>query len=421
MAKVKGTGDPAGDLIALVKAGTAKWTQARKSEKRDPQAHRLRSVRLTRTRMTQFKEAADEIMHKAYMQASGDGKYPAHARQLMYAARPHIQAATGRPLSDSYFTQTLLPDYVGEHGVAWDIVYDARGHLDEPHGGRTIGLGTIEVRDYLRGLRAPLITPARVAGANVDVEGPAGGFGAVLFIEKEGFAPLIEAAKIAERYDIAVMSTKGMSVVAARKLVDQMCSDHAIPLFVLHDFDKAGFSIAGTLQRDTRRYRFENVIDVVDIGLDLEQVTAMRLEVEEQYAKAEKNKLIDNMRLNGAGDNEIAFMFRDFNSRRVIRRVELNAMTSPQFVNLVETGLRARRVKKIVPQRKLLADTFTEMTRGIRLADAVKKIGAIDMTNVKVPADLERRVREALSVDPSMRWDAAVKAIVDAASKEAAG
>jgi hypothetical protein len=295
--KIKSTGDPASNLIALVKIGTAKWTQARKSEKRDPQAHRLRRVRLMRTRMTQFKEAADEIMHTAYMQASGDGEYPAHARQIMYAARPHIQAATGRPLGDAYFTQTLLPNYIEEHGVDWDVVYDARGHLDEPHGGRTIGLGTIEVRQYLGGLRAPLVEPAQLAGARVDIKGPDGGFGALLFIEKEGFAPLIEAAEIAERYDVAVMSTKGMSVVAARKLVDQMCSDHAIPLFVLHDFDKAGFSIAGTLQRDTRRYRFENVIDVVDIGLDLEQVTAMRLEVEEQYAKADKNKLIDNIRV----------------------------------------------------------------------------------------------------------------------------
>jgi hypothetical protein len=50
----------------------------------------------------------------------------------MYAARPHIQKVTGKPLNDAYFTQTLLPDYIEENGVEWDVVYDARGHFTEP-------------------------------------------------------------------------------------------------------------------------------------------------------------------------------------------------------------------------------------------------------------------------------------------------
>jgi DNA topoisomerase VI subunit A len=78
-----------------------------------------------------------------------------------------------------------------------------------------------------------------------------------LFVEKEGFDPLLKAAHIDEKFDLAIMSTKGMSVVAARALVDEICHDHDIPLLLLHDFDKAGFSIAGTLQRDTRRYEFK--------------------------------------------------------------------------------------------------------------------------------------------------------------------
>ena len=39
---------------------------------------------------------------------------------------------------------------------------------------------------------------------------------AVLYIEKEGFEPLLEEAKIAERFDVAILSCKGQSVVAAR-------------------------------------------------------------------------------------------------------------------------------------------------------------------------------------------------------------
>ena len=38
-----------------------------------------------------------------------------------------------------------------------------------------------------------------------------------MFIEKEGFTELFNSVKLRERYDIAVMSTKGMPVVAMRK------------------------------------------------------------------------------------------------------------------------------------------------------------------------------------------------------------
>ena len=101
-----------------------------------------------------------------------------------------------------------------------------------------------------------------LSGAAFSTRGPRHRFGAILFIEKEGFMPLFEAVHLAERFDIAIMSTKGVSVTAARQLVDELCGEHDIPLLVLHDFDKSGFTIVGTLQRDTRRYSFENAIEV---------------------------------------------------------------------------------------------------------------------------------------------------------------
>jgi hypothetical protein len=165
-----------------------------------------------------------------------------------------------------------------EHGVKWNVIYDARGHFTEPHSDKSFGIGTLEVRRYLAGHHDPFLVDADFSQAKVETSGPAGNFGAVLFIEKEGFAPLFRAAGIAERFDVALMSTKGMSVVAARALADEMCSDHGIPLLLLHDFDKAGFSIAGTLQRDTRRYEFQNAIEVIDLGLSLEDVEVMGLE-----------------------------------------------------------------------------------------------------------------------------------------------
>jgi hypothetical protein len=55
------------------------------------------------------------------------------------------------------------------------------------------------------------------------------------------------------------------------------------------------------------------------------------------------------------------------------------------------------------------------MKRGRRPAEASESLLEKTGTeNCKPPKRLEQRVREILKQSPSMRWDAAVKAIVDA-------
>ena len=66
-----------------------------------------------------------------------------------------------KELAYGYFSQTLLPDYIEEHGVDWDVVYDARGHFEEPHTNRRIGCGTIEVGNYLAAAKEPDIVARR--------------------------------------------------------------------------------------------------------------------------------------------------------------------------------------------------------------------------------------------------------------------
>jgi hypothetical protein len=411
MAKNKSR-DMASDIIGLVREGTKKWTRTMKAEERSPASRRYRASRMTRERGTSIKEAAAQIMEQAYLQASGGGTLPANARQIMYAARPHIQQVTGRELDDNYFTQTLLPQFMEENDVNWDVVYDARGHFTEPHTGKSFGIGTLEVRQYLNGFHDPDIIDAGFSQARVQTSGPSGNFGAVLFIEKEGFDPLFKAARIAEKFDLAIKSTKGMSVTAARQLADEMRSEHNIPLLVLHDFDKAGFSIAGTLQRDTRRYEFQNDITVIDVGLSLADVEAMGLEAEYQHhPKERRSALEENLRTNGASEAEIAFMFRDFDRLRSTRRVELNAMTSPQFVAFVERKLRENGITKVVPDDDVLGEMYTAIGKGRRLEAVIEERDELDAKDCKPPNNLKQRVRKVLEKHPAMRWDAAVAEI----------
>jgi hypothetical protein len=167
-------------------------------------------------------------MPRAYLEASAGGTLPANARQIYYAARGEILERTGKTSLDSqYFCQTLLVDYVRENRVDWDLVWDDRGHFSEPHTEQTFGLGTINVRNYLALIGAPSFLNPDFSEGKVETHGPDGRFSAVLFIEKEGFMPLFERVRLAERHDIAIMSTKGMSVTAARNLIDVMCGFEA--------------------------------------------------------------------------------------------------------------------------------------------------------------------------------------------------
>jgi hypothetical protein len=408
----------AADIIGIVKEGTKKWTRAVQMEERDPVSRRYRFARMTRERSIKFKEAAEEIMEEAYNKASGNGRYTALARQIMYAARPHIQRKTGKPLQSAYFTQHLLPNYIEEYGCDhWRTGYDARGHLIEPHDGKIVNLGTSEVRGYLRGIHDPRHVEAELAAANIEFHGPKGNFGALLFVEKEGFGPLLREAKFANRFDLATMSTKGMSVTAARELADEVCSKFDIPLLTLTDFDKTGFAISGTLQRDTRRYEFRNVIKVVSLGLSLDDVRTLGLieQFEHQFIpKARRGTMEENLRENGASEEEIAFMFADWSSTRSLRRVELNALTSPQMVEFIERKLKEHRIEKIVPSTASLEEAYRLFTRNAKVQEVVDEaIEEIDddEDQIEVPADLEKRVRDYLVKHPTVRWDEAVKEI----------
>jgi len=236
----------ANDMIDAVEAATSKWTRQKKSEERHPGMIRYRVSRMTREPRTTQKEAAWQIMEEAYMAASGNGTLPALARQIFYQARPKIMELTDdKELQYGYFSQTLLPDYIEEHSVDWNVVYDARGHFEEPHTNRRIGCGTIEVGNYLHAMKEPQVVAAEFSDANIDIIGPSGNISAVLFCEKEGFNPLFKEVDLANRYDLMIISTKGVSVTAARLLIDQVCGGNDLPLFVLHDFDFDGSRFSG--------------------------------------------------------------------------------------------------------------------------------------------------------------------------------
>ena len=400
----------ADQIIGAVQAVTGRWARQRKAEERHSNAEANRRDAMVRRRRVTIKEAAYDAMPAAYAKASANGTLPALARQIMYAARPAILARTGQEqLKDEYFTQTLLPNFMGEQPrltADWNVVFDARGNFVEPHTEKRVPLGTLKVRDYLAEIRYHAVEAPDfdIWERQYPTIGPANRFSAILFVEKEGFGPLFEAVLLAERHDLAIMSTKGMSVTASRELVEYVCG-LGVPLLVLHDFDKSGFSIVGTLRRSTRRYRFcrGHAGRVIDLGLRLEDVAS--LETEYVYFRND-DKAAANLSENGASEAEIEFLLE--------QRVELNALASDELIDWLETKLQEHGITKVIPDADTLAGAYRRMRKQALVQARIKAVLAeLGDEAPAVPRDLSRRIARALKSDPTIAWDAALRRIIE--------
>jgi hypothetical protein len=415
---------PADAILGLTKSVTKDWTKQRKAEERNASAAGARMTRMIRSQRMTIKEAAFQVMEEAYHKASAGGSLPVNPRQIYYAARRSILLETGRDaLESGYFLQTLLPAYMAEYDCDnWDLIWDARGHFAEPHTGTTVPIGTLQVRQYV-GDRPRLGNAVEInSEALYPTKGPEHRYSNVLFVEKEGFDPIFDASRIAERFDIAIMSTKGMSTTAARLLLDRLVDRGVKQVLALHDFDISGFSICGTLGTDSGRYRFDNAVSVIDIGLRLADVERLDL-LHEPFTAEKKNKYSTaaTLRRHGATQAEIDFLIQESDGFGISGdRVELNAMASDELITFIEGKFKEHGVSKVIPDddalqlhaRRMLERRMVLQEMDKMLPDIRKRV-----TEVVLPDDLHELVEDLLDENPELPWDAAVSEIMNSADE----
>jgi hypothetical protein len=412
-------------LQASLKKVTADFTRAKM------QVYRQRQERVSQWQIDrwekqdedrQLKAAAYKVIPKAYAATSDNGQLPAKVRQIYYQVRPLVMELTGGKIwkNSDTFTQGVFNDYVRDHPretADWDVVYDARGHLTEPHLKRQIGIGTLEVRSYVKSWAETSDFDFKIDILDtVITRGPANRYQFALFIEKEGFDSLLERAKISERYDLAIFSSKGQSNVATRKLVDEL-SAKGVTILVAHDFDIAGFTIAHWLWHDNERYRFRFPPKVIDLGLRLADVQRLGLQSEEQvhYQKKDPTEKFVDWWDESEDEPEVTEEEADFlRGRRtwnswIGQRVELNAMTSRQFVDWLEEKLQKAGVKKVVPDAQVLGKAWHRALWLARVRKQIAKVKPEPLASLpkKLAADLRRQLERA----PEMSWDAALAQI----------
>ena len=89
------------------------------------------------------------------------------------------------------------------------------------------------------------------------------------------------------------------------------------------------------------------------------------------------------------------------------KRVELNAMTSPQLVEWLESKLDQIGVKKVVPDDDTLAQAYKRACYVAYINKAIRKAANAYNENINVPDDLSDRVRENIT-GSSLSWDEAI-------------
>src|SRR5262249_49275137 len=145
-----------------------------------------------------------------------------------------------------------------------------------------------------------------------------------------------------------------------------------------------------------RRYQFSSSVEVIDLGLRLDDIRGLEREPA-AATKVSTDKLRAQLAENGATDAEIAILLNE--------RVELNAMTSNALVAMIERKLKAYGLKKIVPDQDRLAEVYQAFHRSNELRDKFKKLEKeFKASKIKVPKSLKGQVRTILNEHPDLRW-----------------
>jgi hypothetical protein len=332
---------------------------------------------------SRIKEAAAKL--------SGAGKYLFSLRQLFYEIRPDLIRALGREPMYGTFSK-IVGEYEDEHGDIEHLYRDDRGTLYHPHTGETFPLGTRSVADYER---------------------PAFAFRSLLFCEKEGLFPMLKHAKWPEQFDCALCSSKGFATRAARNLIRLLKdSPELIVIFVIHDADGPGTVIYEALRQALEPHG----IEVINLGLDPAEARDMGLSVEPVSPKKKRVPVAEYVPLS---------------DRKWLQhyRVELNAMTTPQFLEWLKAKVaayfRSKGISpKVIPPAEVIAERLeqearTEIER--RIIDEVMKAAnipervAAEFAKDKqrltgASQDLLRGLPNRLKKRPADHWTDVVKA-----------
>jgi hypothetical protein len=219
---------------------------------------------------------------------------------------------------------------------------------------------------------------------------------------------------ITGRNGMIACSSKGFSTRAARDLIDKLAEhDEPVTVFCVHDADAAGPMIYQTLQEATKA-RGARKIQIVNLGLEPWEAIAMGLEVETGEEGKKRKPVADYVR-----DR----VDEDWEEWLQTRRVELNAMTTPQFIQWLNEKLDGYE-KLIPPPEVLQAELGARIEQKVRVVVTERILreagfeeqvaAAIAAIEKPTAATLAADIEESFEQEPEREWREHIEAVAKA-------
>jgi hypothetical protein len=343
------------------------------------------------------KDIVLDNLDAASADVSGDGQYRFNERQILYKVRPFVSEEIGEFLTTDNFKK-IITAWENEHGEILGMYREPRGTLYHPHRHETITLGTLMVEDYER----PFWT-----------------FNKMVYIEKEGFSEALKDAGWPERHDCALVSSKGFSTRAARDLIDKLAEqDEPITIFCVHDADAYGTVIYQTLQEATKA-RDARKIQIINLGLEPWEGVAIGLQSEAVEHIKERRPVADYVieREDTAPDGSPWEEWLQTN------RIELNAMTTPEFIEWLDGKMVGYDGKLIPPPPVVAVEFETRLADKVRaqVTERILREANVDaqvdaaLARIRLPLSttLVAGIEKLFSREPDRQWRDHVEAVAD--------
>lgn len=301
----------------------------------------------------------DEKKHKKYLMEhhfldafeTASGGYSVFVRQVFYKLHEILNHQYGLDLRGSDYnllTQQIATEMMKKYlEVAQRLLFSIRGYFHHSFYGLNLPLGTKEIREYTHSQRQNKIVLD--ASLKFDFEDRYL-LKNILFIEKVGFNIALEESGITRELNLSILSTQGSNTRAGAMLL-KYYQDQGLPLYSLTDYDFAGLKIHESIVTDSPTY--PAVESVKRIGLSLEEVRALKLVPETVAYKKDYRQSALFQKL----PEEEKFFFTKGESltKRRFQRVELNALSNQQLIDLLKQQLSD---KTVVPPDDIILKAF---------------------------------------------------------------
>lgn len=312
-----------------------------------------------------------EYFEEGAKQATGDWLYTSQARQAFYVVRRlasnyHGIVLTGASDYDT-FTQTVCTTKFEEKPeLEKFILFERRGYYLDSDTGEEITMNTQSSNDFIAAMNQRNECKTETIHGNYSptrhiIQYPYDlAVSAILFVEKQGFCEVLDKSGVTGELGLSIMASQGFATRSMKRTIKSAIS-RGIPVYSLHDCDLAGQIIGEKLSGGSNT--FKDTLDVINIGLCFDDAKALgKLPDAEEY---ESTKSYLNV-LEAMTPAERSFFLKgskttpDGKEVFTYRRVELNALTMPEFINFIRAKIPKRQLKPTPDQLRQLVTVNAE-------------------------------------------------------------